>query len=199
MINNNSQAVFFLWNFGRKNARLHACKKEVCNLSDTYSKDETYSIKVGIYTVLIIAVLTCAYIIRRNLALHDEQSSHYSLLARFGRTDGLSIGNPVRMAGIDIGKVINAKIDPNYKAVLTLEIKDGVKVPLDSSASIVSDGVLGNKYIEIEPGGDEEYLQDDEEFAYTQDAMVLEELLDRIIGIGKAKNKKDVKKEQIDE
>ena len=136
-------------------------------LSDTYSKDETYSIKIGIYTVLIIAVLACAYMVKSKMAMHDEQSSYYSLLARFGRTDGLSVGDPVRIAGIDIGSVINAELDQNYKAVLTLEIKDGIKIPADSSVAIVSDGVLGSKYIEIEPGGDEEYLQDDAEFSYT--------------------------------
>lgn len=173
--------------------------KRFSNLNDTYPRDETYSIKVGLYTVLVIAVLACAYLIRQNLAAHDEEHSHYSLLARFGRTDGLSVGNPVRLAGVDVGKVINAEIDKNYKAILTLEIKDEVNIPLDSSASIVSDGVLGSKYIEIEPGGDEEYIPEGGEFAYTQDAMVLEELLDRIIGIGKAKNKKNTKKEQIDE
>ncbi len=160
-------------------------------MNNTYSKEETHSIKVGLYTVLIMALLVAVYVVRRNIALHNEESSHYSLRARFGRTDGLSVGDPVRLAGIDVGKIINAEIDPNYKAVLTLEIRDGVNIPSDSSASIVSEGVLGSKYIEIEPGGDEEFLPDDGEFAYTQDAMVLEELLDRIIGIGKSKRKKD--------
>lgn len=162
-----------------------------CKLNNTYSKEETHSIKVGLYTLLILALFACVYVVRRNVALHNEESSHYSLKARFGRTDGLSIGDPVRLAGIDVGKIINAEIDPNYKAVLTLEIKDGINIPADSSASIVSDGVLGSKYIEIEPGGDEEYISADGEFAYTQDAMVLEELLDRIIGLGKAKRKKE--------
>ena len=49
---------------------------------------------------------------------------------------------------------------------------------------------MGNKYIEIEPGGDEEFLQPNDEFEYTQDAMVIEELVDRIINIGKANRKK---------
>lgn len=160
-------------------------------VNDTYSRDEAYSIKIGLYAVLIVAFLASAYIIKRNLARDDEESSHYSLQARFGRTDGLAVGNTVRMAGINIGKVISARIDENYNAILTLEIKDNVKIPDDSSASIVSDGILGSKYIEIEPGGSEDYLQPQGEFSYTQDAMVLEELLDRIIGIGKANRKKD--------
>lgn len=160
-------------------------------MNDTYSRDEAYSIKIGLYAVLIVAFLASAYIIKRNLARDEKESSHYSLQARFGRTDGLAVGNAVRMAGINVGKVISARIDENYNAILTLEIKDNVKIPDDSSASIVSDGILGSKYIEIEPGGSEDYLQPQGEFSYTQDAMVLEELLDRIIGIGKANRKKE--------
>ncbi len=159
-------------------------------MNNTYSRDEAYSIKIGLYTVLAIAFLVSAYIVNRNLARNDEESSHYSLLARFGRTDGLAVGNDVRMAGINVGKVINAQIDENYNAILTLEIQDKIKIPDDSSASIVSDGILGGKYIEIEPGGSEDFLAPQGEFSYTQDAMVLEELLDRIIGIGKANRKK---------
>ena len=168
-------------------------------MDGNYSKDETHSIKVGLYTVLIIAVLASVYIIRHNIAQHDEESSHYAIHARFGRTDGLAVGNAVRMAGLDIGRVINASIDDHYKAILTFEIKDSVKIPDDSSASIVSDGILGTKYIEIEPGGSENYISPGGEFTYTQDAMVLEELLDRIIGIGKANRAKNNQKQQNNE
>ena len=159
-------------------------------MSETYSKEEASSIKIGLYTVLLATVLIAAYIINRNIERHDEQNSHYSVQARFGRTDGLSIGNDVRMAGMNIGRVIDATLDENYKAVLTFEIKDSIKIPDDSSASIVSDGILGSKYIEIEPGGSEDFISPSGEFAYTQDAMVLEELLDRIIGMGKAQRNK---------
>ena len=75
---------------------------------------------------------------------------------------------------------------------MTLEIKDGIELPDDSSASIVSSGLMGPKYIEIEPGGSMDMLPKGGEFAYTQDAMVLEELLDRIVGIGKANRKKNI-------
>ncbi|MDO4184703.1 MAG: MlaD family protein [Rhodospirillales bacterium] len=165
-------------------------------MNATYSKDETHSIKIGLYTILIIALLASCYIIKHKLEQNDEERSHYAVLARFGRTDGLAVGNPVRMAGLDIGKVINARIDRHYKAILTFEIKDNVKIPDDSSASIVSDGILGTKYIEIEPGGSEDYIAPGGEFTYTQDAMVLEELLDRIIGIGKANRNKNSSKDK---
>ena len=91
-----------------------------------------------------------------------------------------------------------SKLDKDFKAILTLQIKDSVKLPDDSSAAIVSSGIMGNKYIEIEPGGSEDLLSQGDEFAYTQDAMVLEELVERIIGIGKAKRQNN-KGEQTNE
>ena len=93
------------------------------------------------------------------------------------------------MAGLPIGKITTAKLDDHFNALLTLEIKEGLKIPDDSSASIVSDGILGSKYIEIEPGGSEDYLLEGGEFNYTQDAMVIEELVERIIDMGKSKKK----------
>lgn len=158
-------------------------------MGQSYSKEEAYSVKIGLYVAMAIALLSAVYFSERKEFEHDESGIYYPVYARFGRTDGLSVGDKVRMAGITVGKVTKARLDPNYNAVLTLEIKDNVKVPDDSSASIVSDGILGSKYIEIEPGGSEEYLPSGGEFSYTQDAMVLEELLDRIISIGKSKNK----------
>ena len=67
---------------------------------------------------------------------------------------------------------------------------DGIQIPDDSSASIVSSSLMGSKYIEIEPGGSEDMIPQGGEFSYTQDAMILEELLDRIVSIGKANQKK---------
>ena len=96
------------------------------------------------------------------------------------------------MAGMTIGSVVDAKLDDKFHAILTLDIDSNVKIPDDSNASIVSEGIMGKKYIEIEPGGSMDYLASGGEFSYTQDAMVMEELIDRIVSIGKA-NKKNCK------
>ena len=104
------------------------------------------------------------------------------------------VGDIVRMAGVDVGRVVDASLNDHFHAVLKLEIMEGLHIPDDSSASIVSSSIMGNKYIEIEPGGSEDFLQDGQEFHYTQDAMVLQELLDRIVSIGKSKKKKSAEK-----
>ena len=158
---------------------------------EVYTKEEAKSLKVGIYTALIIALIASIYVINKDTMAHKEEGNYYTVDARFNRTDGLLVGDKVRMAGVDVGRVINAKLDEHFKAILTLDIKDNIKIPDDSSASIVSSSLMGEKYIEIEPGGSMDFLPQGGEFSYTQDAMVLEELLDRLISIGKANRKTD--------
>lgn len=154
---------------------------------ELYSKEETKNLKMGLAVLGTILVLFFIVLFSRDDISHQGGGHYYQLYARFNRTDGLLVGDAVRIAGMDIGRVVNAKLDDSFKAILTLEINDQVKLPDDSSAAIVSSGIMGAKYIEIEPGGSEDTLSPGSEFSYTQDAMVLEELIERIIGIGKAK------------
>jgi len=163
-------------------------------IKETYSREETKYLKIGFGVALGILAIVLFWISANNSISHQEKGSYYPVLARFNRTDGLLVGDLVRLAGMNVGKVVDARLDENFKAVMTLEIKEDVKLPDDSSASIVSSGLMGAKYIEIEPGGSEDMIEPNGEFAYTQDAMVLEELLDRIVSIGKA-NRNSEKKE----
>lgn len=165
---------------------------------ELYTKEETKNLKVGLAVLGIIILIFSLIIFTREDISHKDGGKYYQIYARFNRTDGLLIGDLVRLSGMDIGRVVNAKLDDNFKAILTLEINDKIKLPDDSSAAIVSSGIMGNKYIEIEPGGSEDMLSPGDEFSYTQDAMVLEELIERIIGIGKAK-RQNKKGEQTNE
>ena len=91
------------------------------------------------------------------------------------------------MSGVTIGRVISSSLDQNFNTKLTMEIDEEYKIPDDSSASIVSFGLIGGKYVEIDVGGSEDYITANGTINYTQDAMILEELLDRIISMGKSK------------
>lgn len=162
-------------------------------IQEVYTRDEEKYLKVGLWVTLIISLVYGVYIFSKEKISHADGGNYYSVNARFNRTDGLLVGDWVRMAGINVGKVTNAKLDGDFKAILTLEVKDNIKIPDDSSASIVSSGLIGAKYIEIEPGGSEDYIPANGEFSYTQDAMVIDELLDRIVSIGKANRKNSAK------
>lgn len=160
-------------------------------VEEVYSKDESKYLKTGMYVALVVFAIVGYAVTNKDKLSHKEGGTYYNVDARFNRTDGLLVGDKVRMAGMDVGRVIDATLDNHFKAILTLDVKDGIKIPDDSSASIVSTGIMGPKYIEIEPGGSEDYIQAGGEFSYTQDAMVLEELLDRIVGMGKANRNKN--------
>ncbi|MGB8275619.1 MAG: outer membrane lipid asymmetry maintenance protein MlaD [Alphaproteobacteria bacterium] len=120
--------------------------------------------------------------------------SGYNVYAKFARVDGIREGSDVRLSGIKVGTVIGQKLEAEtYFAVLTLSIAPTVKLPTDTSAKIVSDGLLGSKYIALDPGADEKMLADGGEITRTQSSINLEDLVSRYIFSGSKKDGKDSK------
>ena len=111
----------------------------------------------------------------------------YTLLASFNRADGIAVGSQVRLAGVTVGHVVAQDLDERYRAVLTLHVAKDVALPLDSSAMIHTDGLLGEKFIALQPGGDENELAPGQRFRYTQDSLNVSDLLELIIAQGKAR------------
>lgn len=111
-----------------------------------------------------------------------DTTDGYVLSAKFARIDGVQPGTDVRLSGVAIGKVSNVKLDPQtYQAVLTMDIAHGVQLPKDTSAEILSSGLLGSKYIALVPGGDDEFLKAGDEVHYTQAAISLEAMIGQVI------------------
>ena len=113
----------------------------------------------------------------------------YTVNAAFNRVDGLLPGAEVRLGGIPVGRVKAQVLDGYYRAQVSLFIDAGVKLPLDTSAAINTDGLFGTKYIVLEPGGDEQYLKAGGRIEFTQDALIVSRLLDLIIAKGRARMK----------
>ena len=157
---------------------------------EKFTKEELKDFVIGLSVVLFGIFCCLLFKINKN-EWQGTEDTDYTLYATFNKTDGLVVGDKVRLSGVDIGSVVNSVLDNNYRAVLSLKINSEILLPMDSSASIVSSGIMGGKYIEIEPGGEEEFFSDGDEFEYTQDAMVLQELVDRVISLGKAKRNKN--------
>ncbi len=111
----------------------------------------------------------------------------YDVQAVFQRTDGLAVGAQVRLSGLPVGRVAEQVLDDRYRAHVTLHINPGIQLPEDSSAIIETDGLLGGKYIELQPGADEDMLKPGGRIEYTQDSMVIEDLLARIVAQAKAR------------
>jgi phospholipid/cholesterol/gamma-HCH transport system substrate-binding protein len=155
-------------------------------LEEKYTNEEAKSLKTGMAALLVILIGVVVTISHNASIQQKNMGDTYKIYANFGRTDGLEIGSPVRLGGINVGRVVASELTEHFHSKLTFEIDSDYKIPEDSSAAIVSSGLLGGKYVEIEIGGEEEYLKAGSTMSYTQDAMVLEELLDRIIAIGRS-------------
>ena len=131
------------------------------------------------FVVLIIAVFFLLFAYR----VSDLQVvKGYELNARFLKVGGLNIGSDVRINGIKVGTVVNQKLDNNnYMVDVVLSIASNIKLPKDSVAAIVGDGLVGDKFVKIEPGKSDEFLKDGETFANTKDFKTLEQTVGEII------------------
>lgn len=110
---------------------------------------------------------------------HTQQHQSYTLTARFDNISGLTKRAKVSVAGVTIGRVRDIHLDGgDYMAVVSMSIDADVNfLTMDSIASIQTAGMLGEKYIGISIGGDEELLGDGDEIDDTASAIVLEELI----------------------
>lgn len=111
----------------------------------------------------------------------------YVLTARFDDVSGLTNGSDVKLNGIKVGIVKSLKLDDNYQAKVELLIRDKIKIPSDSSVSVTTDGIMGNKFVAITAGFSENKLNPNEEIEITRSSVNLEKLIDKFAVSGSAK------------
>ncbi len=104
-----------------------------------------------------------------------------TLVAHFDELGGLKPRAPVVIAGVKVGQVRSTELGDDYRARVTLELQDGLKLPVDTSASIVTAGLLGDRYISLQPGGDPLELPDGGTITFTESAVLLERLLGKVV------------------
>jgi len=106
----------------------------------------------------------------------------YQLRAKFDNIGGLKVRAPVKSAGVVVGRVVSIRLDPKtYQAEVILSLDLGVVFPKDSSARILTSGLLGEQYIGLEAGAQEQNLGDGSEIKMTQSAVVLESLISQFL------------------
>ena len=106
----------------------------------------------------------------------------YQVHAKFDRIDGLVVGGDVRLGGIKVGTIVAHELESDtFLAVVRMNIDPKIKLPVDTSAEIISDGLLGSKYLSLVPGGDEETLEVGGEIRFTQSPVSLENLIGQLI------------------
>jgi phospholipid/cholesterol/gamma-HCH transport system substrate-binding protein len=140
---------------------------------------------VGLFVIAgIAALLFLALKVGSMTAVNTSNS--YEVVARFDNIGGLKPRAPVKSAGVVVGRVANIQFDnETYEAAVTLRLDKRYAFPKDTSAAIMTSGLLGEQYIGLEAGGDEQMLKDQDRVFLTQSAVVLENLIGQFI-YGKA-------------
>ena len=136
---------------------------------------------VGCFVLLGLAGLLFLSLKAANLASFGERNG-YMVSASFDNIGGLKPRAPVRSAGVTVGRVKSIALDPQtFQGVVTMELDNDVKFPRDSSAKILTSGLLGDQFIGIEAGGDEKNLAAGDVIASTQSAVILENLIGQFL------------------
>lgn len=130
-----------------------------------------------------VVILVAAFFLIFSYNVSDLRPARgYDLTAKFNAIDGLAVGSDVRVAGVKVGTVVDQSIDQReYRAVVRMKIEPGVKLSEDTVVRISSAGLLGGKYIKLEPGGAKAMLADGGELKNTKDVISMEELLGKVI------------------
>jgi phospholipid/cholesterol/gamma-HCH transport system substrate-binding protein len=137
-----------------------------------YSKETV----VGIFVVAGLLCIGYMTIKLGNVGILEDDT--YALKARFNRVTGLKEGNPVNMLGLEIGRVANFKMVQDEQAVIVeMRINKGIKIYDDALAAIKTEGLIGDRYMDIAPGGAGELLKPGGTITETQSPTDLSELI----------------------
>lgn len=156
-------------------------------------KRSTVEIWVGVFVLAGVAALVMLATRVGNLSTGGGMAS-YEVEARFDNIGGLTQKAPVTMAGVRVGRVTDIHIDrDDYSAVVVMAIEgQHDNLPKDTSAAILTAGLLGAQFVGLEAGGDDRFLKGGDEIKLTQSAIQLEQLIGQMIfGAASGDNKKD--------
>ncbi len=139
------------------------------------------------FVIGITFIIFCISLVNYSRNVNEDS---FMIKAQFNRIDGLEIGSHLRLSGVQIGKVEKILIT-NNKPMVHFTINNSHIIPIDSSISIQTDGLFGNKYAIIEPGGAEKSIKNGDQIIFTEDSILVEDLLRKIINLGENRFQKD--------
>lgn len=144
---------------------------------------KTVEIWVGIFVAIGLVALFFVAMEVSNLAELRTTKGSFKVIARFENVGGLKVRAPVSVAGVTIGRVSAISFDnQTYEAVVEMRIDPSYDtLPVDTSASILTAGLLGEQYVGLSPGGSDDRLKDGDEIELTQSAIVLEQVISRFL------------------
>ncbi|MGH8338557.1 MAG: outer membrane lipid asymmetry maintenance protein MlaD, partial [Gammaproteobacteria bacterium] len=142
----------------------------------------TIEISTGLFIILGFSALFFLATQTTNIGSYGDTGG-YNVTASFTNVGGLKVRAPVTMAGVAVGSVTAISLDPQtFNAVVTLRISGKYnKIPDDSSASILTSGLLGEQYVGLTLGGSETFLKNGSKIQFTQSAIILENLIGQFL------------------
>jgi phospholipid/cholesterol/gamma-HCH transport system substrate-binding protein len=146
---------------------------------------------VGLFVLLGALAVVFLSLKAANLASFTLDTT-YSLSARFDNVGGLKIRAPVKSAGVTVGRIGTIRFDDKtFQGVVMMDIDKRYAFPADTSAKILTSGLLGDQYVGLEPGGDDKNLKDGDTVKMTQSAIVIENLIGQLLYNKAAEGNKD--------
>ncbi|PWR00405.1 outer membrane lipid asymmetry maintenance protein MlaD [Leucothrix pacifica] len=137
---------------------------------------------VGVFVFLGLASLVLLAFNISNLGNSFSSPSVYSVKAHFDNVGGLRTRAKVTMSGVNVGRVVSVAYDQKIsRALVTMEIQSDYPLTTDTQASIYTAGLLGEQYISLEPGAEDEVLRDGDSIYLSQSALVLEEIVGKVL------------------
>jgi len=134
---------------------------------------------VGIFVMLGLGAV--AYLTLSVGGTSFRRGDSLSLIADFDELGGLKPRAPVVISGVKVGQVRAIDLGQDYRARVTLDLQPGLELPNDTSASIVTSGLLGDRYISLQLGGDTQVLKNGDTLTFTESAVLLERLLGKLV------------------
>ena len=143
----------------------------------TVTRGHAWEIAVGVLVSGMFALFVVSAYTR---ALWSPEPG-YVISARFSQADGIVVGSGVWLSGISVGEVVDQYLDEYNQAVLVMRVDPGLELDSEASAAVVTDGLFGNKFVQIEVGGGETIIGPGGEITYTESTLVIDDLLGLIL------------------
>ena len=132
--------------------------------------------------IVILVAIVFVIISYKTGVVEVSKGDTYILKANFERIDGIDVGSDVKISGIKIGKVIRESLDyETYNALVEMAVYKEIKLPSDTAAEILTNGLLGEKYINLVPGAETSLLKNHDIIEFTQSSINIESLIGKML------------------
>jgi phospholipid/cholesterol/gamma-HCH transport system substrate-binding protein len=138
-----------------------------------------FDLELAVGFFLLIGILAMGYISIKLGKMEVIGQEGYTVYATFAKAGGLKNGAGVEIAGVEIGKVKSIRLDDNYQALVEMTINKNVKLQEDAIASVRTKGLIGEKYIQISPGGSDKIIAAGGKIRETESSIDIEEVISK--------------------